>query len=280
MDIQAKAQLFQQLHLADELFIMANAWNAGSAVLLEDAGIKAIGTTSAGIAFSQAVPDYAGALSFDSALQETKNIVNAINAPVSMDAENGYGHSSQAVFNNMQRIAATGVVGASIEDYSSDNHQTLYDIGLACERIQAAKQATRDLGYPFMITARTEYYLVNHPDAFNESLKRVKQYADAGADCLFVPGIKDIKTIQAFVNATDLPLSVVMGLSGEPISVDELQNAGVSRISIGGSLARATYGLVRQAAKEILTQGTFNFSKQQIADSELCALFSKNKRDA
>lgn len=274
MDITTKAKQFQQLHLAEDIFIMANAWNAGSAVILEEAGIKAIGTTSAGIAYSQAVPDYEGALSFDSALQQTKHIANACNIPVSMDAENGYGHSSQAVFDNIKRIALTGVVGASIEDFTGDSNDPLYHIDLAVERIQAAKQACQNLPYPFTLTARAECFLTNHPDALNESIKRVERYADAGADCIFVPGITDIETIKIFVQATDKPLSVVMGLVGKPITVNELQEAGVSRISIGGSLARATFGLVRQAAKEMLDHGTFNYAQQQIADADLCALFS------
>ena len=275
METIDKAKRFQELHLADDTFIMANAWSAGSAVLLEETGIVAIGTTSAGIAFSQALPDYEGKLSLDNALVETRRIVEVCNIPVSMDGENGYGHSSESVFENMKLIAATGVVGASIEDYTGDSDNPLYDIELANERIQAAKNAVMDLGYPFMLTARAECYLTVHPDPFNESVRRVNRYREAGADCLFVPGIKDIETIKALIHEVDGPISVVMGLSGSPISVAELKNVGVSRISIGGSLARATFGLVRRAAREMLDKGTFNFSNQQIADDELCELFSR-----
>lgn len=190
-----------------------------------------------------------------------------------MDAENGYGHSSESVFENMKEIALTGVVGASIEDYTGDSKNPLYDIELATERIQAAKQAVTDLGYPFTLTARAECYLTGHPDSFNESVRRVNRYHEAGADCLFVPGVKDIETIKALVGA---PVSVVMGLSGSPISVAELKEAGVARISIGGSLARAPFGLVRRAAREMVDKGTFQFSSQQIADDELCKLFSRH----
>lgn len=273
-DLIRKATRFQQLHLASDTFIMANAWNAGSAVILEEAGIQSIGTTSAGIAFSHAVPDYEGALSFETALDETRRIAGAVKMPVSMDAENGYGHSSESVFENMKLISETGVVGASIEDYTGDSDNPLYDIELAVERIQAAKQAVSDLGYPFMLTARAECYLIDHTDAFNESVRRVNRYREAGADCLFVPGVKDVETITALVDAVDGPISVVMGLSGTPITLEELKEAGVSRVSIGGSLARATLGLVRNAAREMLDKGTFEFSNQQIVDSELCELFS------
>lgn len=277
MNIAQKAERFKRLHLDDDIFIMANAWNAGSAVLLEDSGFKAIGTTSAGIAYSQAIPDYAGLLPFKDALLETSKIAQISQLPVSMDAENGYGHSSEDIYNNMKLIAKTGVVGASIEDFSGDKSKPLYDVALAVERIKAAKQAVAELEYPFMITARAECYLTGHPNAFKESMHRLQKYQEAGADCLFVPGIKDAKTIKTFVQELDAPLSVVMGLKGKAISVAELQDLGVSRISIGGSLARATFGLVQQAAREILEHGTFNYSQQQMPDADLCALFSRKK---
>ncbi len=270
-----KANKFRSLHLSGETFIMANAWNAGSAVLLEEAGFSAIGTTSAGIAFSHALPDYEGALSFDVALADTRAIAEVVSIPVSMDAENGYGDSPQAVFDNMKRIAATGVVGANIEDYSGNKDKPLYDIELAADRIRCAKEAVADLSYPFTLTARAECYLTGHPEPFDESVKRVNRYRQAGADCLFVPGIKDIETIKQLVQAVDGPVNVVMGLSGAPISLAELRDAGVSRMSIGGSLARATFGLIRRAAREMLDNGTFEFSSQQIADEELCQLFSR-----
>lgn len=254
---------------------MANAWSAGSAVLLEEAGIEAIGTTSAGIAYSHALPDYEGELPFGIALDETRRIAKAVSIPVSMDAENGYGHSNESVFKNMKQIASTGVVGASIEDYTGDRNNPLYDIEFAIERIQSAKQAVTDLGYPFTLTARAECYLTGHPDPFKESVRRVNRYREAGADCLFVPGINDIETIKSLVDEVDGPISIVMGLSGSPISLAELKDAGVVRISIGGSLARATFGLVRKAAEEMLNKGTFEFSNQQIADGELCKLFAK-----
>lgn len=278
MDLKHKALRFRDLHATDEPFVMANAWNAGSAVLLAEAGFEAIGTTSAGIAFSHALPDYQGELSFDTALDETRRIAAAVEVPVSMDAENGYGHSSEAVFENMQRIAASGVVGAGIEDYSGDRNDPLYDIELAVERVRAAKQAVADLGYPFTLTARAECFLTGHPDAFDESVRRVNRYREAGADCLFVPGIRDLETIAALVKAVSGPVSVVMGLAGAPVTVAELGQAGVARISIGGSLARATFGLVRRAAREMLDHGSFEYSGLQIPDSELCELFTRRLR--
>jgi 2-methylisocitrate lyase-like PEP mutase family enzyme len=269
-----RAHRFERLHRDGNCFIMANAWNAGSAVILEQAGFEAIGTTSAGIAYSHGLADAASALSFEAALQETREIATAVDVPVSMDSENGYADDPVAVFDNFRRIAASGVVGASIEDYSGDPDDPFYDLELSVERVRAAKESVARPDCPFVLTARAECYLYGHPDPFKESVKRINRYREAGADCLYVPGIRDIQTIRELVAATDGPVNVVIGLSGTPISMGELREAGVTRISIGGSLARATLGLVRRAATEMLQQGSFDFASGQIPDTELCKLFS------
>ncbi|MGI9310108.1 MAG: isocitrate lyase/PEP mutase family protein [bacterium] len=262
------------MHRADGAFIMPNAWNAGSAALLEQAGFKAIGTTSAGIAFSRALPDSAGELPFETALDDTAGIVGAVRAPVSMDAENGYGDAPEAVGENLARIAMSGAVGASIEDYSGDPQKPLYDIAVAVERIAAAKQAAAEFDFEFTLTARAECYLTHHPDPFAESVKRLNLYREAGADCLYAPGIADLNAIAALVREVAAPVNVVVGLSGAPLSFDQLQDAGVKRISIGGALARTTFGVIRKAAEEMLRQGTFNFAAEQVPDAELCELFA------
>lgn len=273
-----KAIEFQKLHRDGNCFIMPNAWDAGSALLLASAGFAAIGTTSAGLAYSRGLPDAEAALDFDEALTATRAIASAVEIPVSMDSENVYAHEPQDVFDNMQRIAASGVVGASIEDYRGDAAQPFYDIELAAERVQAARQAVDDLAYPFILTARAECFLYGHPQPFDEAIKRLNRYAAAGADCLYAPGIRDIELIAELVSAVDGPVNVVMGLSGSPLSVAQLRAAGVGRISIGGSLARATLGLVRRAAEEMLEQGSFDFASGQIPDRELCELFSTSRR--
>ena len=274
-----KARQFEALHSSGECFIMPNAWNAGSAVLLEQTGFDAIATTSAGIAFSRGLTDGDGSLAFEDALDETAQIASITGLPLSMDSENGYAHDPETVRVNFKRIAASGVVGASIEDYRGKPDDPYYDIQLAVERVHAARQALNDLGYPFMLTARAECYLYGHSDPFPEAVERVNRYREAGADCLYVPGIRDIETIRELVKAVDGPINVVMGLAGEPISYMELRDAGVARISIGGSLMRATMGLIRRAASEMLEQGTFDFAAGQIPDAELCRLFSTRKRD-
>jgi len=258
---------------------MANAWSAGSAYLLQEAGFKAIGTTSAGIAFSHALPDYAGTLPFETALEDTRRICAAVSVPVNMDAENCYGHSADDVRANMLRIVQSGVVGANIEDYSGDTAIGIYDKELAIDRIRAAREGADTTTQRFVLTARSECFLAGHPNAFAESVERVNAYHAAGADCLFVPGLPDLETIRQFVSEVAGPVNVVMGLSGQPIPLSALQDAGVSRISIGGSLARATLGLVRRAATEMLQQGTFSYADGQIPDRDLCNLFASRLRD-
>ena len=270
-----KGAVFRDLHSAEGIFVMPNAWNAGSASMLEAAGFSAVGTTSAGISFCLGLPDYEGVLTREAALEETHRIASAIRIPVSMDAENGYGHTPEEVADTIRRIADTGAVGASIEDYShAYGTGDLYDRVLAKERIEAAVAAAASLLFPFTLTARAECYLVGHPDPFGESVARANSYRDAGADCLYVPGITDPETIGRLVKEVDAPINVVMGLAGSPMSVKQLEDLGVKRVSIGGSLARAAFGLIRRAAAEIRDHGTFTYADDQVPDPELCQFFA------
>ncbi len=269
-----KGTVFRDLHVAEGLFVMPNAWNAGSACMLESAGFPAIGTTSAGIAYCLGLPDYEGALSRDAALEETGRISQAVSVPVSADAENGYGHEPDEVAESIRLFAGAGAVGASIEDFAASFGETQYERSHAVDRIQAAKEAAESLGFPFTLTARAECYLVDHPDPFKESVLRANLYREAGADCLYVPGVRDAETIAGLAAEIDGPINVVMGLAGNPISVSKLKALGVKRVSIGASLARATFGLIRRAAEEIHDSGTFTFAKEQVPDAELCQFFS------
>ncbi len=274
-DVMQKAQTFWQLHQREDCFVMPNAWDAGSAFILAAAGCDALGTTSAGIAYSRALPDGCGALDFDSALDATRRIVEAVDIGISMDSENLYADTPEQVYANMRRIVASGVIGASIEDYSGDPANPYYDIEFAVERVKAARAALDDLDYPFVLTARSECCLYGHENAFDESLKRINRYRAAGADCLYVPGLRDIEQIRELARAADGPINVVMGLSGAPFGFEQLRDAGVCRISIGGSLARAALRLVRDAAHEMRHNGSFGFAARQIADGELSQLFAR-----
>ncbi|MDH3316873.1 MAG: isocitrate lyase/phosphoenolpyruvate mutase family protein [Gammaproteobacteria bacterium] len=274
-----KGRGFLQLHQADGIFVMPNAWNAGSACMLEAAGFSAIGTTSAGIAFCLGLSDYEGALTRDAALEETGRIARAVAVPVSADAENGYGHEPEDVAESIRRFASSGAVGASIEDYSASYGKNLYERKHSVERIAAARASADALEFSFTLTARAECYLVGHSNAFEESVIRANLYRDAGADCLFVPGVKDPDTIAALVREIDGPLNVVMGLVGNSLTVSQLEELGVKRVSIGGSLTRATFGLIRRAADELRQDGTFKFADEQISDDELCQFFSKRMKE-
>ena len=275
----ARGQAFKDLHAADGAFVMPNAWNAGSACMLEAAGFPAVGTTSAGIAFGLGLPDYEGALSRDAALEEAGRIAGAIRIPVSVDAENGYGHAPEEVAETIALVADTGAVGASIEDYAATwGTGELYERALAVERIEAAVAAAVSLPFPLTLTARVECYLVDHPNPFRESVERALAYRDAGADCLYVPGITDADTFGRLVKEVDAPVNVVMGLAGSPMSVHQLEDLGVKRVSIGGSLARATFGLIRRAAAEIRDHGTFTYAQEQVPDAELCRFFARRQR--
>ena len=269
---------FRALHEREEIFVMPNAWNPGSAMLLEQTGFKAIGTTSAGIAFNLGLPDYCGALDKEAALSETRRIAQAIQLPLSADAENGYGHEPDRVAETIGDLSDAGVVGANIEDYSSDESIGMYDISLATDRITAACAAAELLPFPFTVTARAECYLAGSDNPLSESIERANRYREAGAHCLFVPGPTDAQTIKTLVEEIDGPINVVMGLSGQTLSVSALEDLGVRRISIGGSLARSVLGYVRRAATEILTEGSFGYAADQIADGELCDFFLDRRR--
>jgi len=269
-----KGRAFRDLHYAEGIFVMPNAWNAGSACMLEAGDFPAIGTTSAGIAYCLGLPDYEGVLTRDAALQETRRIAGAVTLPVSADAENGYGHEPEEVGETIRRVAETGAVGASIEDHAASYGSGLYERDHSVDRIKAAKAAADSLGFTFTLTARAECYLVDHPKAFEESVIRANSYREAGADCLYVPGVKDADTIATLVKEIDGPVNVVMGLVGHPLTVTQLEDLGVKRVSIGGSLARATFALIQRAAEELHQYGTFKFADDQVPDDELCRFFS------
>ncbi len=275
MNIQKhKAQKFLDLHTASKLFVMPNAWDAGSARMLAAQGFQAIGTTSAGIAFSMGQADSEGAVSRTEMLERIRTIAQAIAAPVSADLEAGYGENSDQLGETIRLAINAGIVGANIEDFTGNAARPLFDIALAEERIRAARKAADESGIAFTLTARTDCYLVGVDNPLSESIRRANLYRQAGADCLFVPGAVEPTTIAQLVKEIDGPISVVMGLKGKAFTVSQLEDLGVRRVSIGGSLARASFALIRKAALEIMQQGTFTYANAQIPDAELCAFFA------
>jgi 2-methylisocitrate lyase-like PEP mutase family enzyme len=271
---ECKAQKFLDLHTTSKLFVMPNAWDAGSARMLASHGFQAIGTTSAGIAFSKGQPDSEGSVSRAEMLDCIKTIAHCVAVPVSADLEAGYGENSDQVSETISLAINAGIVGGNIEDFTGNAALPLFDVSLAFERIRAARKATDDKGIPFTLTARTDCYLVGVDNPFTESVRRANLYREAGADCLFIPGAAEPEIVAQLVKEIDGPISVVMGLKGKTFTVTQLEDLGVRRVSIGGSLARATFALIRKAALEIMQQGTFTYANDQIPDAELCAFFS------
>ena len=271
-----RGRRFRRLHESGT-FLMPNAWNAGSALLLETAGFEAVGTTSAGIAYSLGKADATGALSIDEALDETARIAGTISIPVNVDAENGYGDSPEAVAECIRRCIDAGAVGAGIEDYTWDPERPLYDRTLAVERIRAAREAVDASGVPFVLTARAECYLYGVPDAFAESVARSNLYREAGADCLYTPGVRDRAEIAALVREVDGPMNFVVGKGTADYTVEELGDLGIRRVSIGGSLMRATFALAERAAAEMKEQGRFTWAVDQLGPADFDRLFATRR---
>jgi 2-methylisocitrate lyase-like PEP mutase family enzyme len=265
------AQGFLDLH-RDGCFLLPNAWDAGSARVLAAAGFTALATTSAGVAFSLARPDHAaaGRVPRDVMLGRVREVVEAVDMPVSADLEDGYGAAPQGVAETIALAVATGAAGGNIEDFDGTG---LYERGLAAERIRAARDAA---GRPFVLVGRTDVLLTGGTVA--EAIARANAYLAAGADCAFVPGAADADTIGALVAGLDGPLNVVMGLTGGALSMDDLAKLGVRRVTVGGSIARALYGHLRDAARELFEAGTFGYAGAQLPQDELNALFARGAR--
>ena len=267
---------FRRLH-EDGTFLMPNAWDTGSALLLETAGFEALGTTSAGIAYSLGKADATGALAIDEALDETARIAGAVSVPVNVDAENGYGDDPEAVAECIRRCIHAGAVGAGIEDYTQDPAHPLYERTLAVERIRAAREAADASGVPFVLTARAECYLYRVPGAFAESVARSNLYREAGADCLYTPGVRDRAEVAALVREIDGPMNFVVGKGMADYTLGELGELGIRRVSIGGSLMRATFALAERAAAQMKREGRFDWAADQLGAGDFERLFTNRR---
>ncbi|MEU8221721.1 isocitrate lyase/phosphoenolpyruvate mutase family protein [Kribbella sp. NPDC048915] len=266
---------FRELHTAP--FVMPNAWDAGSAVLLQASGFPAIATTSAGIAFSLAkgdhtLPDGAPAVTREQMFDRIREITAASAVPVNGDLEDGYGADPAKVAETIALAREAGLAGGNIEDYDG---RWLYDVDLAVERIIAAREAA---GPDFVLTARTDGQLLRTPTSLADSIDRANRFRAAGADCLYVPGVADLDAIRTLVREIDGPLNVVLGLGPSALTVAELQSVGVTRISLGGSIARAALGFIRRSAEELATHGTINFAAGQIPHAALNELFARSAK--
>lgn len=257
-----KAAALLALH-AGPGFVLPNAWDAGSARVLEHVGFPAIATTSAGIAWSCGVPD-GGALDRDTMLEHIGRIVAAVDVPVTADLEAGYGVTPDDVGRTVARAVELGAVGGNIEDADGGR---LFGIDEAVDRLAAARAAAPS--GTFVLNARTDTYLAGTTgDAFAETVERARRYVDVGADCVFVPGVVDEDTIRRLAAAIPVPFNVVAGLANV-IDARTLFSLGVTRVSLGGSLARAMLSTLERAGRELLDSGTLGFLDGAIAYADL-----------
>lgn len=253
--LEDKGRAFRALHHTGEPFVLANPWDAGSARLFEGAGIAALGTTSAGYAFSIGTTD--NSIGREGILENAETIVNATNLPVSADLENGFGPDPNAVSDTIRLAGSVGLVGGSIEDCTYDVDAPLYELPHAKERMLAAVEAARVLPFEFTLTGRAENFLVGRAD-LSDTIKRLQAYQDAGADVLYAPGLTKLDDIRSLVASVDLPVNIVVGLSTKMPSIDAFRELGVARLSIGSGLARLAYGQAVCTAEAIMTRGDFS----------------------
>lgn len=257
-----KAQTFYKLHHQDVPFILPNAWDAGSAKMIARTGFCAVATTSAGIAYSHGVPD-GNNLDPDIMFDVVERIVHAVDIPVTMDMEAGYGDITQTI----NRIFEIGAVGANLEDAGGDGVDDLFDLETALDAIKTAKEAIA--GRTFVLNARCDTYLTNQPDALDQAIVRGRAYAAGGADCVFIPGVVKHEEIRTLVKEIKAPVNILGGVSATPLSLKDYTDLGVKRITTGGSLMRATYGHLNRTLAQLHGEGRFDYAVDAITDATI-----------
>lgn len=257
--------------------MLPNPWDAGTARYLEHLGFEAVATTSAGFAFSRALPDSVTAVPIDLVLAHVREIVAATTLPVNADFQNCYADDPEGVAANVTRCIATGVAGFSVEDATGNNGKPLYDFSLAVERVKAARAAIDAAGIPVVLTARCEAWLVGDSDPLRTALDRLIAFAAAGADCLYAPGVSKPDEIAAIVKAaTPKPVNILVSTNNCDLSVSQLADLGVRRISVGAALARVAWGAFIQSARSIKETGSFKDFADAAPFNELNDLFDRS----
>jgi 2-methylisocitrate lyase-like PEP mutase family enzyme len=273
-----RRERFRQLHESG-CFVIPNPWDIGTTRYLQHLGFEALATTSSGFAFTRGLPDTDWAVPLEAMLAHIAEIAAATDLPVNADFESGYAHEPEGVAQNVRLCVETGVSGLSIEDATGDSARPLYELPLAVERIRAARSAIDATGSGVLLTARAECFLVGHADPLAESVRRLEAYAEAGADVLYAPGPRSREDIRAIVSAVaPKPVNVlVSGATG--LSVRDLAELGVRRISLGSGLARAAWGGFMRAAEAIAREGSFDAFAQNRPFDDINSFFRTDLRE-
>jgi len=271
-----KAEQFRKLHRGPRILVLPNAWDVASARILEELGYPAIATTSAGVAFSLGYPD-GQRISREQMLEVVARIARAVRVPVTADMEAGYGTTVQDMSETAKALIASGAIGLNLEDVTGEDESSHVNMTLQMEKIRAIRETASSLGVALVLNARTDTYLMPIGPAetrFDRTVERLRAYRQAGADCLFAPGLRDGETIRKLVAALDGPLNILLMPGGA--SVGELEKMGVARASAGSAVMRATLSLVQRIGKELMQAGSCDFLFDgTIAHAELNRLLSR-----
>src|SRR5262245_3827158 len=270
-----KANALLKMHDRSRILVLPNAWHVASARVFEEAGFAAIASTSAGVAAVLGCPD-GEQVSREEMAEAVRRIVRGVKVPVTADMEAGYGPSPDAVRQTVRAVVAAGAVGMNLEDSTSDADNPLFELEAQVERLQAAREAAKSLGVPIVINARTDVYLLSvgkESERLSHAVRRANSYRDAGADCLFVPGVRDSATIKALVKAINGPVNVLAGPGTPPVA--ELQQLGAARLSVGSGAMRGALTFTRRIAEELRDKGTYNlFTRDTLSHAEVNKLMA------
>jgi 2-methylisocitrate lyase-like PEP mutase family enzyme len=275
VELKRKAEAFLKMHTGGDILVLPNVWDAASARMVEEAGFPAIATSSAGISFAQGFPD-GQKIPPERMLAVIADIASAVQVPVTADVEAGYGNCPEDAARTARQVIEAGAVGMNFEDASGNADHPLTDLELQLERIGAIRQTADELGVPLLINARTDVYLLQVGEVgkrYGDALRRLSAFRDAGADCVFVPGVVDLPTIRQFVADLHCPINV-LAVPGSP-SVFELKGAGVRRVSLGSGPMRAALGVLRRVADELKDSGTYSALNGAPSHTEMNRLMAR-----
>jgi 2-methylisocitrate lyase-like PEP mutase family enzyme len=276
LEQKKKAETLRALHSGKEVLLLANVWDVASACVIEEQGFKAVATSSAGIAFSLGFPD-GQRISRDEMLAAVARIARAVSVPVSADVESGYGKSPEDAAQTARAVIEAGAVGMNFEDAPGDAGRPLAEVPAQLEKIRAIREAANSMNVPLVLNARTDVYLLQVgalATRYDETVSRLSAYRDAGADCVFVPGLQDAATIGRLVGDLKCPVNILAG-PGSP-SVAQLKELGVARLSLGSGPMRAALGLLQRLARELKTNGTYVALDGAPTHAQMNALMEKN----